>query len=278
MTQHATPLTADVVANPSLIRLYIRISGCRLDLLLYNPFEDNSIIHRSFSLSEADNEGLDRRHALENIIYDNPLLLNGNFHSVTVLLDTPLVAIVPQEVAESVDRLAALTYPQAVDSHTLISQEVDSLGVIVAAYADSDILKFLRRTFADARISHPLIPMMAYCRSKCSGAALRTYIDIDSQSLRIVTLSATRLYTATTFSCDNPDDAAFYTLSTLSILPSSPDEIMVSGENALRSALTDRLRQFHPYVMPTIFPSEMHKSGARSGQMPIDLLVAPLTE
>ncbi len=270
-------LTTDSIANPSLLSLCLRISADRLDLMLYNPYEDQSLIHRSISFSEDPQfKSMTRMRALENYIYDNPLLLCGEFSNTDIIIDTPDIALFPSAI-ENPQSLIHNILPQVENDTPTLLLPFSPLEVNMVVAPETSLLNFLQRTFAGARLTHPLMPLMTYAKSKLQGAGRKAFINLHRDSLELIVMSSTRLSIATRLSYRTIDDASFYILSALSQAECDADEIFITGDNSDKSALTESLRRFHPYVMPMIFPSQMHRAGAPSGVIPFDLLILPLT-
>lgn len=272
-----TPLTLDSVTNPSLLSLCLRIGPARLDVMLYNPYEDHSLIYRSVVFADDPRlRSMTSVKAFESYVYDNPLLLCGEFSAVDIIVDTPSVALFPAVIDDPLPLMPATLPGVAVDDRAVVIP-CPLLEVNLVALPDEQLLNFIRRTFPGARLSHPVIPLLTYAKSKLQGAGRKAFVNLHSDSFELVVLSSTRLYIATRLDYATIDDATFYILSALSQANCDADEIFITGDNSDRTALTDSLRRFHPYVMPLIFPSQMHRAGAPSGIIPFDLLILPLT-
>lgn len=268
-------LTNDLIANPSLVRLYLRLGPDTIDVMLYNPYEEQSLIHECRSLRPADNDGADTLHALENFIYDNPLLLNAEFHSTHIIVDSPQVRAIPPQ-APHAEELLRLSIPELLPDQEIFTEALTTPAITLAWSMPADLLNFLRRTLTNATLSHSLTSLLRYSWSKSSGSQVKAWIDMHPQSIDVVVQSQASPAIVSRIGYAHPNDAAFYILSAIEASNRQVDEIYIAGDGEQRREVVDVLRRFHPYVMPMVFPSEMHRAGARVGTIPFDLLILPL--
>lgn len=273
-------LTSDTLtADPSLLRLYMRIAPDRFDAMIFNPFEDHSLIHRHWPLN-APQSAAQTHSALsqiENIVYDNPLLLNGTWQRTSLTVDTPHFLLIPTVAAAAADGLFKTAFPDAAEDKTVLCSPLEINGASVAMGLETNLLNFLRRTFTGVTPRHILMPFVNYVRSKTPGTAIRAYLNLHPESMELAVTSATTLYLATRFDIATADDAAYYTLASLkTAAPAAVGTITVAGNAPWRENFMETLRRFHPDVTPMIFPSDMHRAGAKVGAMPMDFVLTPL--
>lgn len=266
------PLKTTLIADRSLVKLYLRIGERQLECMLYNPYEDHSLIYRKIDLGKPGDEGV---KALENAIYDNPLLLEGDFGEAAIAIDTPRVALIPSQAANA-EEVFRLWHDGAESVDAVFTVSPPGIGATLAAAIDRRLWNFVRRTFPSALITHPLATLITYGRAKSAGASPKMFVNLHDDALETVVTSGSRLFEATRFSASRPNDAAFYLLSIMSLKGQGPEEVYVAGDSQRRRELIESLRRFHPYVMPMIFPSEMHRAGANGERMSFDLAVMPL--
>lgn len=272
-----SPLTRDLITDPSIVQLKLRLSDDALDIMLYNPMEDNSLIHRKFPISGNSEEKL---KALENIIYDNPLLLS-DFSKTSILVETRRFLIIPSEanIDDNAGQLIKISIPTLEDDAEIIVNPIGQLGADIVTALERPTANFLRRTFNNAPVSNNLVPLAIYFQAGTQeGNSVRTLVNLRSGSLDLITLSHNRLILANRFEWRDINDAAYYVLACAGQPEQTPDQIIICGTRHLRDWLTPILRQFHPYVMPMIFPSEMYRAGASAMSLPFDLVIMPLCE
>lgn len=271
----SAPLTKDLVNNPGYCRLDIRIGVATLDVMIYNPLEDNSLLLRRTELSSDRAEALKQ---IETFIYDNPLLLS-DFKVVTALMESKSFMTVPAQIAESCDHLKLM---READSDTdaravVIEDSLDAFDARMLTPLDAPTANFLRRTFPNIRLHNAIYPFTRYCHANLTkGNTAKAFINIREKSLDIVVMSSNTLNLINRFEYRDINDAAFYILNCTD--DEEISEILIGGDREQRDALMPLLRKFRPYVMPMIFPSAMFKAGAESMKAPFDLIILPLCE
>lgn len=272
-----TKLTPDMVTSPEHWNLSMRIGDSVLDVLLFSPYENNSLIYSSITLNDAAASPLE---ALQEAVYDNPLLLN-DFKSITAIVETPRSMLIPSEVDNIDDREALLLalYPDAIDSRIVINETGGKATFISAV--DQSLASFLERTFFNINICHNLSPLCRYFLASAKRSnTRRIYANLRPGAIDVVAVEKGNLLMANTFKSSCPTDTLYYILAVLKSLgiDSADAELMVSGDTATREATVPLLRDYVGSVMPVIFPSAMFKAGKDALKAPFDLIVLHLCE
>lgn len=274
MTSSAS-LTKELVGNTAYCRLDIRIGTTSLDVMVYNPLEDNSLLLRHVEISSDSAEGLKQ---IETFIYDNPLLLS-EFKVVTALVEGREFLVVPTAISESCDHIRLL---QEADRDTdvrsvVIEDKLDEFEARILTPVEASIANFLRRTFPNIRMHNSLYPFTRYCHANLTkGNTSKAFVDMREKSLDIVVMNSNRLELVNRFEYRDINDAVYYILNCTD--KEEISEILIGGNREQRDLLMPHLRKFRPYVMPMIFPSAMFKAGADSMKAPFDLIILPLCE
>jgi len=273
----STPLTKELVNDTAYCRLDLRIGVTALDVMIYNPLEDNSLI---FSHCELPADDGDRLKAIETFIYDNPLLLS-HFKTVTAIIDSRSFLTVPAPVAAACDHIMLLREADSgIDRRAVvIDDSLDVFGAVMLTPLAAPIANFRMRTFPGIRLHGAISPFTRYCHANLTkGNTAKAFINMRASSLDIVVMSATTLYLINRFEYRDINDAAFYILSCTEEPADEISEILIGGERGRRDELMPLLRKFRPYVMPMIFPSAMFRAGADAMKSPFDLIILPLCE
>lgn len=273
----STPLTKDLVSDTAYSRLDLRIGATGLDVMIYNPLEDNSLLLRHRELPADDAE---RLKAIETFIYDNPLLLS-NFKTVTAIVESRNFLTVPVAVAEACDSMSLLREADSdIDRRSaVIADDTETFGARILTPLAAPIYNFLRRTFPGIRVHSALYPFTRYCHANLSkGNTFKAFINLRTTSLDIVVMSSNTLCLINRFEYRDINDAAFYILSCTEEPADEISEILIGGDREQRDALMPLLRKFRPYVMPMIFPSAMFRAGTDAMKSPFDLIILPLCE
>lgn len=276
-------LTKEILDDTTYCQLGLRLGPDSLDVMIYNPMQDNSIICESFAITS----GNDRLKSLEEIVYDNPLLLS-EYHKTNIVVETPTFCVVPSEVGDN-DIAAELLYaahPDCKDSTDLIRNHVASLGVDFLTALSNKECNFLRRTFDNAPIRLNLALLAYYYSAQLpKGNTAKIFVNLREHSADVLALSCDRLLLANRFEFREIADIAYYIIAASERVKSLSDdpqaaapEILVRGQRGERDELLSALRTFCPIVMPMIFPSAMYRAGRDALNAPFDLIILPLCE
>ena len=270
MEEAAYPtLSAAMVENTSACRLDMRFDRNRLDVMIFNPREDNSLIYRRLNLT-PDRDG-SVLGSLESTVYDNPLLLS-DFEKVNIITASDSFAVIP----------AGFTPEQAsefIDSPLLTP--LDRLKAEIAFSVEPGILGFFNRAFVNPVITHTLAPLTRYFSDRRRhGNTTSMFANVESDRLQVIIFDRHRLALANVYRYRAVSDAVYIILSLRKMLgmDSDTDEILLSGDREPRMAVINSLREFIPYVMPVIFPSAMFRMGRAAIDAPFDLTVLSLCE
>lgn len=275
-------LDKDLVTDPSICNLLLRLSPGQLDAAIYSVVNDNSFLHRSYPLQSP---GRTPSSMLEEAVYDNPLLL-ADFRRVYCIVETPKVMMLPSPLPGSGDdadlrrRLFAMQWPDF-DGDVHVSNDGTTNSSVVWGL-DRDIARFLARTFTpDLRLDAHIIPLVRYFAARPGrGNSARAIANLRPGSMDMIVLRGTRLLMANTFAFRTHEDARYYILASIQSLGLDPrlDELLLAGSQPIREQLAPMLREYVARVMPAIFPPQMFKAGMEALGAPFDMIVTPLCE
>ena len=264
-----------MVADPSMWRLSMEISPSTLSVALYSPVEANSLIYREIPLDPA----ADILRAVEDAVYDNPLMLQP-FGRTDILIDTRRLTLVPAALDPAyASGIASAYWPDG--TLEAVVETIKGTDATAVMAIGSDLYSFLCRTFPDARIAHSLSPLISYfALSGRLGNSGKIYAHLRAGAVDIIAFGPRGLLMANTFSAPADDDVLYYIMAATERCGLTPtdDELMICGDTAMRETLMPRLRRFHSYVMPVIFPSLMFRAGKDALRAPFELMVLPLCE
>lgn len=279
MEQNNTRLTKDSISNHRFWHLSLKISDSALDIALRSTVEDNSLILRHIDFDRA---AMSTAKALEEAVYDNPLLL-CDFGHVDVIVDSEHFAFVPENVtadSNRLDKAARLLWPGDTDSK-LIVNTIARAGASLVMKLDSAIANFIARTFNNPPVYHRLTPLCRYFSFQSRAVNnIKIFINVSPSTVDIVAFSNSGLLLANSFPAATPTDALYYCLAVARScgFDQLNDEIMLSGDRKTRDSLTPLLRQYVNYAMPLVFPSDIYRHGKESLTAPFELIILPLCE
>ncbi len=277
MDHNDNRLTKDAIKDHRFWNLSLKISDSALDIALRSTVEDNSLILRHF-----DSAATSVSKALEEAVYDNPLLL-CDFGRTDVVVDCPRLAFVPDYIAGDSDRLekaASMLWPGD-GTGKLIANNIARVGAALIMKLDSDIAGLIARTFNNPPVYHRLTPLCRYYSFQSRAVNnIKLFVNLSDDTVDIVAFSNDGMLLANTFRTTTVADALYYSLAVARIcgFDQLNDEIMLSGDRTTRDSLTPLLRQYVNYVMPLIFPSDVYRHGKESLAAPFELIILPLCE
>lgn len=270
-------LDRDLIGEPRLWRLALRVSATSLHVILMSTVENNTLIYSNIGLDDTAGSQL---KALENAVYENPLLLS-DFDRIDCIVETDRFMVVPQELSSvSVSEQMMNAAFEDFDGE-IIMNDLHGTGAKVMMGLDTDFAGFLRRTFNNPRLYHHLTPLCLYFRHKSRlGNSGKMYANMRDGRLDLIAFGKDSLLLANTFRYRDPMDAVYYILACRQSLNLSAgnDELFLAGDKEVRERVTPILREYLAYVMPVIFPSAMFKAGKEALNAPFDLIVLPLCE
>lgn len=271
-------LYKDMIHNPRLWQLHIAIDRAGLEIMAYTPLEEHSLITARIPFEPGASTAAG---AVEDAIYDNPLLLSDFKHVTILVRDTPH-AILPAAVADDRDMLTAITdeLAGAAPDEPL----VDTLPLLDAAVSyrlDPAVLNFLRRTFTNATFTHRISALTRYWHgtNRATGS-LTTHVNLRHEGADIVTFAGNRLLVANSYRTPTPADTLYYIMAVREMVGARPDTpVVIAGDRQAREALLPMLSGCVQRAVPAVFPVAMFRAGGQTAMnTPLDLIVLPLCE
>lgn len=272
-----TRLDKDLISDPSIYTMLIRVVRETVDVVIFSPMADNSLIYRSF---KSQDDAAETASKLEEVVYDNPLML-ADFRRVVILTTGTEYILIPSELTDT-DRAAGeqtfkIFYP---DWDGLIETSATPLHNATIVYGIARrTASFISRTYPNATVMPHVLPLMRYFSSRSGRSnSPRLLVNLRPGQADLIATSGNNLRQAVTIGFKCTADLVYHILSSVQANGLDPhsDSIMLAGDRELRDELTSTLRNYHARVMPVIFPPEMFKAGREAMNAPFDLIVTPL--
>lgn len=273
-----TPLTKELVDDPSLWRLSLLIGDEGIDVLAHRVVGEAPLVWSRIGFDPA---AATPAAAIEEAVYANPLLL-APFGKVDIVVRTRRALVVPAAVASDADAVEALVtlFPPGDGKFTPFTSPVDSRNSVVFLL-DKGVANFLARTYDASAPRHVLSALGCFFTHKSRlGNSAKIYVNLEKETIDLLVFDNFGLAAANSFDCPDINDAAYYVLAvgrTAGLDPQTA-EILLSGNPDRRSALTPLLRRFVNYVMPAIFPSAAYHGDPRALKASFPLIILPLCE
>lgn len=260
----------DPAADTSRWRLWLRLSADRLMALMTGPESvERSVRFSSVELPAAKTP----LAALEEAVYSTPML-PADFASVTVMVDTPDFALCPAGLdVDTLEAVARAMMPEssAADEAVTCGPFGAPADQTLVMLCESARLNFLRRTFANPRLSHPLAAVAGYLSHvNASGNPRRAWAILTADTLLTVCFDETGLRFANRWATGgSAANAAYY------IMASLPQDcpLMIGGPAELRNAVADTVRKYVDPVMPITLSDNMLYLLGAAPDAPLDLLM-----
>lgn len=155
-------LTKELLDDASSMRLVLRVDRQRLSALIVGQEAVDPVV-----VSHVEELSDPTVRAVENAVYDNPLLLS-DFAAVDIIFSTSELFLYPAETDGIVERMADAMLPDFEAPRTILTEE--AMGDARVGYAvDSELLNFLTRTFACARFHHVLALTAQWLSNSAAG-------------------------------------------------------------------------------------------------------------
>lgn len=265
--------TLDIdIRHPEHWTLILRAGAASVKFILYSDEVENSLIYRELPL---DIEGGNYLKALENCIYDNPVLIQ-DYKRIAVSVESLHFALLPVEAGDDDTACDVLDYMFASDEGDSHVCDLIKDKVAVAFKVPHGVLSFLQRTFNMPLITHHLVPLTVYSaeKSEKSGIA-KMFVHLHDNSMDMCVFRKGEFLMTNSFRFREVEETAYYMLNAWQNLGLDvmTDELQLSADKAVRDILTPQLRKYISYVMPTIFPASAMKIGQDAIKAPFDLIL-----
>lgn len=279
---NSATLEKDSIQQPELWKLALIIAADHIDVGLYPPLAREEIMWRKFAFDPTAPNSL---RAIEDIIYDNPLLLSDFKRVDCIINNVPAIPIPSETSAEIATEIYARVTAESGIKNTLSKVEFFDAGVENARFAliqQHDIKAFLLRTFCNAKFDSALASLCRYFAKKADapeGPAI--YAPINGNTLTLIALNGPQLLMANEFRFEKDIDAVYYILASVAQLgldPMTTPVFISPGMPDAPEALASLLTPYMPLTAPIPFPTLRYRASKSTLQAPLSLIIRPLCE
>lgn len=265
--------TLDIeIQRPEHWTLILRLDEDAIKIMLYSELEENSLICRTLTLDKSAGGYL---KALENCVYDNPVLLQ-DYKRVAVEVSSNHFLVVPDACADDDTACNMLDFAYSDDNGDRHLCSLLDGDASVAYTLEKGVMSFLQRTFNMPVVVHQLVPLCRFASKKSAKSGItKMYVHLHDGRFEMCIFRKGDLLVANTFKFRAVEDAAYFMLNAWQCygLDVMSDELQLSGDKAVREELTPLLRKYITYVMPIIFPASAMKIGQDAIKAPFDLIL-----
>lgn len=265
--------TTDIeIRQPELWNLILRLGETAVKFILYNEEEENSLISRELPLESPE---VDYLKALENCIYDNPVLIQ-DYKKVVVSVCSRHFVVLPADFTGEDDMNDIMSCMYAGDAGEYCLSELVDGENSVAFTMPRGVMSFLQRTFNMPLIVSHLVPLCRYAAGKSEKSGItKMFVHLYDNCMDMCIFRKGQLLVTNTFQYRNVEETAYYMLSAWQHfgLNAEDDELQLSADKSERDAVTPILRKYVSYVMPIMFPSSAMRIGRDAIKAPFDLIL-----
>lgn len=271
-------LDKDLITQSQLWNMSLLISGKSIETFFTPPVASDEALYRSIPLDPAS---ASRLRAVEDAIYENPLLLN-TFRHTTVIVDTDNFVLLPDgfDTPDCASRAMRLTSDTDETPGTTIIRAAGLDAPALMMGIDSALAGFLRRTFFNIELTHPLAPVAAYFTAPDNTRPSLTAVLRPGGRMDITATDSNILLMANTFSYEAVDDAAYFILAARAAIGQTPDiPLFIAATPEERQLLAAVLTRAVPGInIPAAlpYPAELWRSGTALASAPLPLILTNL--
>lgn len=266
-----TVLDKDMIAQPQLWRLILMPGEERLDVALLPPVAGEEIIWRTFAF---DPSVPDRHKALQDIIYENPLLLS-DFKSVECVADCGCFMALPAGLGEDgVSETGHAVLAPDDENCFVLTEPCGVSNAVIAQWIDDETHAFLCRTFFNIRFHSRMSRLVDYLVSLPGGGeGARMFVLTRDGEMTVVALRDGCLLCANDFRCRSESDAVYYLLAAAATLGLPVDTLSVAVGGDAAATLVGALRPYLPGIIELDSPALRYRAGRTTLEAPFDILI-----
>lgn len=261
------------IQHPEAWELLLSIADKQVDYILYTPTVANSLMMDHVAWTD------DSLQALEDTVYDTPLLLN-DYKRVRVIVHSQHFVIFPAETDDE-ECIALLRQAFPDDEGDAAVCPMPHNGVKIAYLMPNGLQAFLGRTFNYPMLYHHLFPLCEHFKGLNHGDDVaQMFVNLEEERMDLAIYRGGALQCANTYSFTSHQDAVFYILKAWRSygLDQLTDELQLMGDRESCAAMSPKLREFVKYVMPAVYPAAAMRLGRNAMQAPLELILLALCE
>ena len=266
-----TPLDKDMIAQPQLWRLILMPGDERLDVALLPPVAGEEMLWRTFTF---DPSAPDRRKALQDVIYENPLLLS-DFKSVECIADCGSFMALPSGLsADDVLELGHAVLSPDDEGCFVITEQCGTGNALMAQWIDGETHAFLCRTFFNISFGSRMGRLVSYLAGRPdTEAGTWLYALTRGDDLTVVIVEDGNLLCANDFRCRTESDAVYYIVAAIHTLSRTAGAVKAAVGGDGSAQFVDALRPYLPDVCVIEPPVIRYRTGRNTLDAPFDLLI-----
>lgn len=256
-------LLRDTIRVPQMWRMALELHEASLEVLFNPLLPQEEPLHYVFDIPQSSAW----LEAVEEIVYENPLLL-CDFNQVDIIFDTNRFTILPQAMAtdETMTDTVHALWPDM--DCAVAARPLQGTPETLVMAVDAGALAFVRRTFIEGRLTHPVGKLVEHFGTVSRSNRGRVYAYVREGVTYVVAFRDSTLCIACQYATSAAEDAAYYIMAAArqQHFDLTADDVMVAGTPALRDETISLLQSMDVNAMPALLPHS-----ALTASYPIEL-------
>lgn len=261
------------IQHPEAWELLVSIDDQRVDYILFTPAVSGSLLIGHVSRTD------DSLKALEDAVYDTPVLLN-EYKRVRVVVHSRHFVLFPADTAQD-DCVQLLRTAFPADDGDAAVCALPLNDVKIAYLMPRGLQAFLGRTLNCTDLYHHLYPLCEHFKGlNRSNDISRMFLNLTAETMDVAIYRKGAFLCANSYRFTNAQDAAYFALNAWRThgLDQLTDEMQLTGDRTMRAAMAPVLREFVKFVMPAVYPAAAMQLGRNAMQAPLELVLQALCE
>ena len=268
LTINSTPSDIDDI---KIWHLYILLGKKELMALFHNKITNDIFSYIDYQLNNTDGLSLKQ---IQNIIYENPLILNG--YSTTILIESRHFTIAPSKFINNDED--AYNMMDCIYNTDNADFWIDNIGDETILFNTlSGLQSFIYRTFPESSVHFQLSPAITFFKGiKSVEKNGNMFVNITDEKIEIIAIKNNCFQYSNIFDYKEPTDIIYFTLNAWNMLGfnQQTDELKISGMKDIRTQVMPTLRKYINYVMLTTLPQSFNTNFS----IPQNILLAILQQ
>ena len=263
----------DMIQHPEVWQLLVSIDDGVVRYILFTPKVANSLVLGEVACRD------DSLQALEDAVYDTPVLLN-DYQRVRVVIHPRHFILLPGETAdEDCTLLLHEAFPHEDGEVNLCP--MPNNGLKVACLLPHGMQAFLGRTFNLPTVFPHLVPLCEHFKTLGRGDdRMRMFLHLTDNHSDLAIYRDDAMVFANTYPFTDAKDMVYFILGAWRShgMDQLADELQLMGNNALQATMTPLLREYVKHVTPAVYPTAAMRLGRNAMQAPLELILLALCE
>ena len=254
----------------------IRLRSGGLSFSAYSPSVSESFLYRDMEFDRAK----PYFSSLKECFFENDFL-TWSYKQVNVLCASPQYTLVPKEVFQEKQKAELLAFTFSSPEGYCLSNELKDEQAELIFRVDEEVYEFCSRSLINPRFVHHVTPLLSLWKKQSRTRLPRQlYAVLHRRRMDVACYAQGNLLFVNSFEYEHPDDILYYILYVWKQtgMDQQKDQLRLFGEAALRSNITNTLRNYLQYIDPLEIPSEAYLMGPEVIQAPLDLIALSLCE